>query len=208
MIRRAVLRSPVRLAAATAVVWIAASGFVPPTLSAVPASGPAAGARATVGSDGAGGKTAGARKSKKARKRATFSQPRIAAEPRFQPILDPDSIATGEHLVITVRLLGGDGAARHASFHVGADPARLRYLSFKPTGRGVLHVAPGGEGGEIVVYRSSLPEGFATSEDLVEMEFVALAPGPLNVALTDVRLMDERLRDLSHVDEAASLVID
>lgn len=193
-----------RLIAGAAVLILAGAGLTGGAeVPTAPASSVSPAGEATVGA----AKKAGTSKKKKIR-RATFAQPRLAGEPRFTPIVDPETVPVGSRVIITVRLLGGEGIARHASFHVGADPTRLEYVSYKPTGRGVLHVAPGGDGGSIVVYRSSLPEGFAASEELVQLEFTALAAGPLTLALTDVRLMDGRLRDLGHVDEAASLVVE
>ncbi len=150
------------------------------------------------------------RKATKGRRSPRLFQPRIlpVVIPSFQAIAEPDTAMVGGRVLVTVRLVAGQGAARHAAVHVGADPSLLRYLGVRATGRGALIAEPSSVDGELVVYRSSLPEGFAQSEAIVEIEYEALAPGSCSIVLTGVRLMDGRARDLRVTYDAASLVIE
>ncbi len=143
------------------------------------------------------------------RRRARLSRQQAPATvPHVQVFADPVTPSVGETVTVTVRLMEGHGAARHASFHVGADPAVLRYKGYRPTGRGALMVQEYAQGsGELVVYRSSLSEGFAPVETLVELEFESLVPGNGAVSLVDLRLLDPRARDLGVTYEAASFQI-
>jgi hypothetical protein len=147
-------------------------------------------------------------KRSKRRRGKLSKQQAPATVPHIQVFADPVTPSVGETVTVTVRLMEGHGVARHAAFHVGADPAVLRYKGYRPTGRGALMVQELSQGsGEFVVYRSSLSEGFAPVETLVELEFESLLPGSGSVALVDLRLLDPRARDLGVTYEAASFQI-
>jgi hypothetical protein len=145
-----------------------------------------------------------AKRKRKARK--PIDQPRIVAPPRFEVLVDPPSAAVGGHILVTVRLAGGSGGARKAALHVGTDPAVMSFVGYRPTGRGALEVAPASRPGDIVIYRSSVPEGFAPVEDLVTLEYAVVAPGASAVALQDVRLLDAGARDVRCTYEGGSLI--
>lgn len=145
--------------------------------------------------------------SKKCRKRVA-KEVTPESLPHVQVFADPVAPSVGETILVTVRLMEGQGEARHAAFHVGADPTLLRFVGYRPTGRGVLMVQERTEGsGELIVYRSSLSEGFAAVEALVELEFESLAPGSGSVAINDVRLLDPSARDLGVTYEAGDFEI-
>lgn len=150
------------------------------------------------------------RRSKRSKRRRSKLSKQQAPEtvPHVQLFTDPATPSVGETVTVTVRLMEGHGVARHAAFHVGADPAMLRYKGYHPTGRGALMVQERSPGsGELVIYRSSLGDGFAPVETLVELEFESLLPGDGSVALVDLRLLDPRARDLDVTYEAASFQI-
>jgi hypothetical protein len=151
-----------------------------------------------------------ARRAARKRRDPRLFIPRVspAAVPRVQVMIDPPQASAGARVVVTIRLTDGRGPARHASFHLGVDPSLMRYAAFHPTGRGALVVEESGTPGEIVVYRSSLPEGFASVEPLLEVEYDVLAPGSSSVFLTDVRLIDGLARDLSVTHESTTLDIE
>lgn len=112
---------------------------------------------------------------------------------------------------MTVRLATGDaaGIGRHAAFKVGVNPALLRYRGFRPTGRGALIVGESPRhDGTLVIYRSSLPEGFGPAEALVEIEFESVAQGLDTFLLTDVHLLDGRARDVRVDHEHLNVEID
>lgn len=151
--------------------------------------------------------TAGALK--RARKPPRWSPPRAApSHPvQFTSFAEPAQASVGGRVVLTVRLAGAAGPAEKAALHVVADPALMKYVGVRPTGRGALIVEPSKVHGELVVYRSSLPEGFAPSEDLVELEYETLAPGICSFVLTQGRLFDAGARELKTTYESTSLVI-
>jgi len=131
--------------------------------------------------------------------------------PRIWAIADPPVVHAGDTVTVTVRLAAGDatGFGRHAAFKIGANPALLRYKGYKPTGMGSLIVAESRrDPGTLVVYRSSLPEGFAAGEALVELEYESLAPGGDTVLLTDVKLLDGRAGDIDVELDHANVEID
>lgn len=120
-------------------------------------------------------------------------------------------LETGRTITISVRLLDAPGEAHFASFHVSTDPAALQYTTNLPTGRGALLVKPDPKRpGEIAVYRSSLPEGFGPTEDLVQIQFELLAAGSHLVAVTGFRLLDGNALDLglTVTPEAAEVRVD
>jgi hypothetical protein len=127
--------------------------------------------------------------------------------PRFEVLVEPQGRAAGSRVLVTIRVTGAQGIGRHAAFRVGADPAFLRLEGHRPTGRGALLVEEA-RPGEIAVYRSSLPQGFAPVEELVTLEFMGLSAGLTSIVLEDVRLMDRRARDLAFTREAGSLVLE
>ncbi|MBI3448533.1 MAG: hypothetical protein HY049_06425 [Acidobacteria bacterium] len=131
-----------------------------------------------------------------------------AATPLFQSLSDRLPAAPGERIRIMVRLFGGTGAARRAAFHLTTNPALVRYVESAPTGGGALIVRASRNPGELVVYRSSTPGGFAQTETLVELEFEAVAPGTTTILLTGVRLFDGGARDLQASYESGTLVIE
>lgn len=103
----------------------------------------------------------------------------------------------GALVVVTVLMIRGEGEARHVALTVGADPAQMRFLGSRPTGRGGLIVRESSQTpGVISVYRSSLAGGFDPVETIVELEFEALATGDFPLALTDTRVFDGYGADL------------
>ena len=132
------------------------------------------------------------------------------AEPAHVMILTPPGeIPTGGTLRIAVRLNGPARGGHHAAVSLGVDPAILEYQGFEPTGRGALLVEPSPDHpGELAIYRSSLPEGFAASEDLAVLDFQVKRAGHSLVTLTEVRVMDEEARDLPVSFEASEVFVD
>jgi hypothetical protein len=152
---------------------------------------------------------ASARKSaKKPRRVPKLFQPTIVhGTPHLLGFAQPAQSTVGTRVLVTIRLEEGTGAPRSASFHIGADPAVVRFVGAMPTGRGALVVQPTSAGGELVVYRSSLPDGFSPAETLVELEFDTVGSGEVNFVLTDVRLFDARARDLTVTYDSANLSV-
>ena len=106
-----------------------------------------------------------------------------------------------------------DGSAarlgRVAAFHVKFDSKHLLYVGHKPTGLGALLVREArSEAGALVVYRSSLAQGFGSSEALVELEFDAIAAGNSPITMLDVRLIGSRARDFAVVPFFAEVEIE
>ena len=186
------------LAGAFLLLAVEASGTLP---AAEGGAGPTARARQ---------EGAAARRAAKKRRDPRLSIPRLspAPQPNFQVVVVPPQVPAGDRVVVTVRLMGGRGPARYASFHLDVNPEKLRYVGHRPTGRGALLVEESPTAGELVVYRSSLPEGFAEVEPLLEVEYESLAPGDAPVFLVDVRLMDSLARDLSATHEATTLFVE
>jgi hypothetical protein len=148
------------------------------------------------------------RRGTKLKRRPTLGNLQGSTAPRIQVMAEPLEVPVGGTVRVTVRMMEGHGSARHAAFHVGTDPSVLRYRGYAPTGRGALLVQESQENpGEIVVYRSSLPEGFLPVEPLVELEFDTLGRGDGSVSLTEIRLLDRRARDMEVTYEAGSLQI-
>jgi hypothetical protein len=151
------------------------------------------------------------RKAKRILRRSEIFQPRRAPEIRASLTLFTGAgrVAQGETLTVTVRLSAASADARHASFGIDTNPALLAYRGFAPTGRGALLVeASPDRPGELSVYRSSLPEGFAQVEEIVSLQFDVLASGHSAIMLSDVRLMDGNARDLKIGFEAGEVYID
>jgi len=151
-----------------------------------------------------------AKRVKKTRRRAVPPQPRIfpAHTPRFLATADPYPAKLGDRVLVTVRLTGAAGTARKAAFHLTANPAMLRYVGPVPTGAGALLIEPSSVAGEIVVYRSSVPEGFAETEELVELEYEAVAAGSSPILLTEPRLFDGAASEIKANFESGSFVIE
>jgi len=152
----------------------------------------------------------GSRLERKKKARPKLVQPHIvpSVPPHFLSLSDPLPAAPGQKITIVVRLFGGAGTPRRAAFHLITNPDLVRYVGSVPTGAGALIVQPSSHPGELVVYRSSTPDGFSQTESLVELEFEALAPGTTTVLLTDVRLFDGGARDLQATYESGTLVIE
>jgi len=146
----------------------------------------------------------------KPRRRVKFVQPRIVPSPgpRFLAVADPFSAKVQDRILVTVRLQGGSGAARRAAFHLTTNPSRLRYIGPRASGGGALLVQPSSVEGEIIIYRSSVPEGFAQTESLVELEYEAISPGDATILLTEARLFDASSKELKASYESGSLVIE
>lgn len=145
---------------------------------------------------------------RKAKKRPTLGSLQSSTAPRLQVLADPLEVAPGEPVKVTIRMMEGHGNARHVAFHVGTDPSVLRYSGHSVNGRGALMVRQSEENpGEIIVYRSSLPEGFDPVEPLVELQFEILGRGDSSISLTEIRLMDRRARDMDVTYEAGDLHI-
>lgn len=148
------------------------------------------------------------------RKRNSGTTPAPAAQsvmPRIWATADPPVVHAGDTVTVTVRLAAGDatGIGRHAAFKVGANPALLKYKGYKATGMGALIVEESPrDRGMLVIYRSSLPEGFAAGEALVELEYESLAPGGDTVLLTDVKLLDGRAGSIDVALDHANVEID
>jgi hypothetical protein len=148
----------------------------------------------------------GAKKPPRRAGRAELPRLTPPIHPVVTTIAHPSSVAVGERFTVTVRMYGGGPAARYAAFGIGVDPSKARYVGSAPTGRGALMVkAREGVDGELGVYRSSLPEGFASTETLVEMEFEAVAAGPCSIVLLDPRVLDARARDIAPRGESGSV---
>jgi hypothetical protein len=149
------------------------------------------------------------RTSSKPRRRSKLFQPHIVPmpDPQFQAVSDPDNAKVHDLVVVTVRLQAGAGAARSAAFHLTTNPSLLRYVGPRATGGGALLVQPTAVEGELIIYRSSVPEGFAQTESLVELEYEAISPGDATVLLTEARLFDGGSRELKATYESGSLVI-
>jgi hypothetical protein len=150
------------------------------------------------------------RTTSKPRRRGRFVQPRIvpSPDPQFLAVADPFSAKVHDQILVTVRLQAGSGAARRAAFHLTTDPSLLRYVGPRITGGGALLVQPSSVEGELVIYRSSVPEGFAQTESLVELEYEAISPGDATVLLTEARLFDASSKELKASYESGSLVIE
>ena len=146
----------------------------------------------------------------KPRRKAALFQPHIVPQPapQFLAIADPYSLKVGSRVVVTVRLLGGSGSARGAAFHLTTNPSLLRFVGSRPTGGGALLVQPSSVDGELVIYRSSVPEGFAQTESLVELEYEAISSGNATALLTEARLFDASSKELKASYESGSLVIE
>jgi hypothetical protein len=132
-------------------------------------------------------------------------------DPQMRISTIPARPQAGDKVTVSVRLLAGSatGTGRHAAFHLKYDSELLDYAGYKPTGRGALLVQEARrESGSLVVYRSSLHQGFAASELLVEFEFVAIAPGNSPVTMRDVRLMGGRARNFTVMPYFAEVEIE
>lgn len=145
---------------------------------------------------------------RKSKKRPTLGSLQGSTAPRLQVLADPLEVAPGDPVKVTIRMMEGQGNARHVAFHVGTDPSVLRYSGYTVSGRGALMVQQSEENpGEIIVYRSSLPEGFNPAEPVVELQFETLGRGDSSISLTEIRLMDRRARDMDVTYEAGDLYI-
>lgn len=112
-------------------------------------------------------------------------------------LTSPGKIMPGSNLTLTVRLNGSPPRGRYASLSLGVDPSVLEFMSFEPTGDGALIIEPyPGQPGVLTIYRSSLSDGFSTSEDLAVLHFSAVRSGESIVVPSEVRLLDRKAEDM------------
>jgi hypothetical protein len=128
-------------------------------------------------------------------------------DPQFQAVSDSGNAKVHDLIVVTIRLQAGAGTARSAAFHLTTNPALLRYVGPRATGGGALLVQPSAVEGELIIYRSSVPEGFSQTESLADLNFEAISPGDATLLLTEARLFDASSRELKATYESGSLVI-
>lgn len=121
-----------------------------------------------------------------------------AATPEVQLLARAGAPGTSDPVLVTVRLVHASPALRYVALEVGADPAKLRYHGYLPTGRGGLIVRESPSvPGAITVFRSSLAGGFDPVETVVVLEFDALQSGDVPLALSDVRVLDGTGKDVA-----------